>query len=47
MSLGSEPRLDLVPGAKEIAQPFSTITDAVVSLNIPFPPKDILANVLL
>lgn len=32
LALGSEPRMNIVPGASEFAVPFSTLEDALVSL---------------
>lgn len=37
LSLGSEPRMNVVPGASELALPFSTLEDALVSLNTRLP----------
>lgn len=31
LALGSEPRMNFVPGASELAVPFSTLEDALVS----------------
>jgi NADH dehydrogenase FAD-containing subunit len=31
LALGSEPRMNMVPGAAELAIPFSTLEDALVS----------------
>ena len=35
LALGSEPRMNIVPGALELAIPFSTLEDALVSQALP------------